>query len=261
MGAAVGSALRDKDEHVVWASDGRSTATTERAEAAGLEDVGTVTELCRRSDVVISLSPPHAAVDVARACDGFAGLYVDANAVSPATVRAIASRFERFVDGGVVGPPPREPGTTRLYLSGDEAGEVAGLFAGTPLEARVVGVDAGAASAVKMAFAAWTKGSAALLLAARAVADANGVESALVEEWRTSLPELDECLAAAARSAIGKGWRWIGEMEEIAETFANAGLPSGFHLAAADVYRRIPRGVSDARSLERVLAALLADPR
>jgi 3-hydroxyisobutyrate dehydrogenase-like beta-hydroxyacid dehydrogenase len=261
MGAAVGSALRAGGEPVLWASEGRGTETTGRAVAAGLEDVETVAELCRRSDVLISLCPPYAAVDVARACDGFAGLYVDANAVSPATARAIAPRFDRFVDGGVVGPPPRQRGTTRLYLSGGEAGAVAALFAGTALDARVVGVDAGAASAVKMAFAAWTKGSAALLLAARAVADANGVESVLVEEWRTSLPELDDRLADAARSAVGKGWRWIGEMEEIAETFAAAGLPSGFHLAAADVYRRVPRGVPDAEALEHVLSALLAAAR
>jgi 3-hydroxyisobutyrate dehydrogenase-like beta-hydroxyacid dehydrogenase len=259
MGAAVCAALRARGEPVLWASDGRSTATAGRADAAGLQDVGTVTELCRRSDVLVSLCPPHAAVDVARACDRFSGIFVDANAVSPATARSIASRFDRFVDGGVVGPPPREPGTTRLYLSGGEAAVVAALFAGTIVDARVVSAESGAASAVKVAFAAWTKGSAALLLAARAVAEANGVEDALAEEWRTSLPELDERLAAAARSAVGKGWRWIGEMEEIAETFEAAGLPSGFHLAAADVYRRVPRGVPDADSLERVLSALLAE--
>jgi hypothetical protein len=259
MGAAVGSALRANGEHVAWASEGRGTATAARADAAGFEDVGTVTELCSRSDVLISLCPPHAAADVARACAGFAGLYVDANAVSPATARSIGSGFDRFVDGGVVGPPPREPGATRLYLSGDEAGALAALFADTAVDARVVGAEAGAASAVKMAFAAWTKGSAALLLAARAVAAANAVDDVLVEEWRTSLPELEERLAAAARSAVGKGWRGIGEMEEIAETFAAAGLPGGFHLAAGEVYRRVPRGVPDADSLEHVLSALLAD--
>ncbi len=89
-----------------------------------------------------------------------------------------------------------------------------------------------------MTYAAWTKGTAALLLAIRAVADAEGVEAELVDEWRISLPELEEAWGRAARSAEAKGWRWIGEMEEIAATFAAAGLPDGFHRAAAEVFRR-----------------------
>src|SRR4051794_38228828 len=136
--------------------------------------------------------------------------------------------------------PPAERGTTRLYLSGPEAGTVAELFAGTALDARIVSPNVGAASAVKMAFAAWTKGSAALLLAIRALARAEGVEATLLEEWRTSLPQLEAQSIAAARSAQKKGWRWIGEMEEIAETFAAAGLPDGFHRAAAEIYRSGP---------------------
>ena len=237
----VASVLQAKGESVVWASDGRSAATAARAHAAGLADVETIEEVCRSSDVVICLCPPHAAVEVARAVDGFPGIYVDANATSPATAHSIGSRLDRVVDGGVIGPPPREPRTTRLYLSGEEAGAIAALFAHSALDARVVSGGIGAASAVKMAFAAWTKGSAALLLAARAVADANGVGSELMEEWRTSLPELDERLAAAARSAVGKGWRWVGEMEEIAAAFAADGLPDGFHRAAAEVYSRYLR--------------------
>ena len=93
----------------------------------------------------------------------------------------------------------------------------------------------GDASAVKMAYAAWTKGTAALLLAARAVARAEGVEEALVREWALSLPELEGECARAGRSAAAKGWRWVGEMEEIAATFAAAGQPDGFRLAAAEV--------------------------
>jgi len=259
MGAAVGSALRAQGLPVLWASERRSAETAARAGAAGLEDAGTIEEVCRRSDVLISLCPPHAAAEVARSAAGFSGIYVDANAVSPETARSIGAGLGRVVDGGVIGPPPREPGTTRLYLSGGEAGTVAALFAGTPLDARVVAAEIGAASAVKMAYAAWGKGGAALLLAARAVAVANGVESVLAEEWSISLPELDERLGAAARSAVGKGWRWVGEMEEIARTFDAAGLPTGFHLAAADLYRRAPREPPGSDSLAHVLAALLAD--
>jgi hypothetical protein len=95
----------------------------------------------------------------ARSLTRFAGIYVDANAVSPATARTIAGLVGRYVDGGVIGSPPRKPGTTRLYLSGTEAARVAGLFAGTIVDALVVSEDPDAASALKMAYAAWTKGS------------------------------------------------------------------------------------------------------
>jgi 3-hydroxyisobutyrate dehydrogenase-like beta-hydroxyacid dehydrogenase len=256
MGAAVGAALRARGETVVWASGGRSDATAERARNAGLEDAGRIEELCRGSDVIISLCPPHAAVEVAGSLKGFAGIYVDANAVSPATAQTIARLVGRCVDGGIIGPPPSKHGTTRLYLSGREAKLVADLFAGTTLDARIVSADLGAASAVKMAFAGWTKGSSALLLAIRALARAEGVEDTLLEEWRTSLPQLGEESIAAARSALSKGWRWIGEMEEIADTFAASGLPDGFHRAAAEIYRRTPHEAADDDSLQRVLPRL-----
>jgi 3-hydroxyisobutyrate dehydrogenase-like beta-hydroxyacid dehydrogenase len=176
-------------------------------------------------------------VDVARAARGFTGIYVDANAIAPETVRAIEDLQSRLVDGGIVGPPPRQGGTTRLYLSGGEAERIAGLFAGTNVDARVISGGPGAASALKAAYAGWTKGSAALLLAIRALARAEGVEERLLAEWRLSLPELEERSAGAARSAHAKGWRWIGEMHEIARTMAAQGLPTGFHEAAAEIFR------------------------
>lgn len=231
MGAAVGAVLRGQGVRVVWASEGRSEETRARAEAAGLEDAGSVVEVAR-SDVVFSICPPHAALEVARSAE-FAGVYVDANAVSPATAREVAEAVGEFVDGGIVGSPPREPGTARLYLSGDCASEVAELFAGSALDARVVSN----ASAVKMAYAAWTKGTAAMLLAIRELARREGVEDTLLAEWDLSVPELRERYERARRSAEAKGWRWVGEMEEIAATFEADGLPGGFHRAAAEVYR------------------------
>jgi 3-hydroxyisobutyrate dehydrogenase-like beta-hydroxyacid dehydrogenase len=261
MGAAVGAALRNAGQTVIWASSGRSAATSRRAEQAGLRDVFTLEELGGRSDVIVSVCPPHAAVEVAQACSGFAGIYVDGNAVAPATVRGIANVVGRCVDGGIVGPPPRRRGTTRLYLSGADAPFVADLFAGTIVDARVVSEDIGAASALKMTYAAWTKGTSALLLAVRAVARAERVEDALLDEWALSLPELPERSSAAARSALAKGWRWVAEMEEIAETFAAAGLPDDFHRAAAEVYRRSPHAedTGEDAALERVVSALLVD--
>jgi hypothetical protein len=233
MGAAVGAALLAAGHRVVWASEGRSEATRARADQAGLEDAGTLAEVAR-SEVVLSVCPPHAAVEVAGSVGRSAGIFVDANAIAPATAFRVGELVEDFVDGGIVGPPPREPGTTRLYLSGRRAGEVAELFAGSPLEPRVVEN----ASGVKMAYAAWTKGSSALLLAVRELARAEQVEPTLLAEWELSLPELLERSEGAARSAEAKGWRWVGEMEEIAATFEANGLPGGFHHAAAEVFRR-----------------------
>ena len=238
MGAVVAGALRGRGETVLWASAGRSAATAERAEAAGLEDAGDIAEVCRRCEILLSICPPHAALEVARAASAFTGIYVDANAIAPGTARAIAKLQPRLVDGGIVGPPPSRPGTTRLYLSGGEAAEVAALFAGTNLEARVLSGESGAASALKAAYAGWTKGSAALLLTMRELARAEGVADALLEEWRLSIPELEEDVAGAERSARRKGWRWVGEMEEIAQSMAAHDLPTGFHKAAAEVFRR-----------------------
>src|SRR4051794_20734506 len=134
MGAAIGAALRARGHEVGWASEGRSEATRRRAADAGLHDVGTVAALAASCDTILSVCPPHAALDVARSVGDFGGRYVDANAVSPATVRAIAAVVRRCVDGGIVGGPP-DP---RLYLSGFGADEVGALFAGSPVEPRVL---------------------------------------------------------------------------------------------------------------------------
>jgi 3-hydroxyisobutyrate dehydrogenase-like beta-hydroxyacid dehydrogenase len=262
MGAAIGAALLEGGHEVVWASSGRSEATAGRAARAGLRDVANVDELARGSETIVSVCPPHAAADVARSVSGFEGVFVDANAVSPATARAIAAEVEaggaRFVDGGIIGPPPSGR-TTRLYLSGSAAGAVADLFEGTLVEARVLSAEPGTASALKMAYAAWSKGTAALLLAIRELARAEGVETPLLDAWSESSDDLPEKSRLAGRSAARKGWRWVGEMEEIAATFAAAGLPCGFHEAAAEIFRRAPRiegAAPDEETLDRVLAEL-----
>jgi hypothetical protein len=126
-----------------------------------------------------------------------------------------------------------------LLLSGADAAGIAELFDGTRVRARVVGGEVGAASAAKMAYAGWTKGSAALLLAVRALAVAEGVEDALLAEWAISHPDLPAASERAARGAAGKSWRWVGEMEEIAAALRDAGLPGGFHEGAAAVYERL----------------------
>jgi Domain of unknown function (DUF1932) len=218
MGAAVGAAV---DGEVIWASEGRSPATRDRA--AAFRDVGTLSALVAEADVIISICPPHAALDVARACRGFDGVYLDANAISPQHAQEIAAIQPRYVDGGIIGVPD---GPT-LYLSGEGAEELGVLFR---IETRVVSN----ASALKMVYASWSKGTAAMLLAAREVARHYGLE----REWLAAAPELDARLARARASAERKGWRWAGEMDEIADTFGAAGEPEGFHRAAAEVFRR-----------------------
>jgi hypothetical protein len=226
MGASVGRVLQSNRHEVLWASEGRSLDTRKRAET--FHDAGTVAALAQKAELILSICPPHAALDVARSVEGFDGVYVDANAISPMRAQEVAAIQPRFVDGGIVGGPPDEPGTT-LYLSGSGAASVAVLFVGTNLEPRVVAD----ASALKMAYAAWSKGSAAMLLAIRDVARHSGVE----EEWELAAPELAKRIPRAEHAAATKGWRWEGEMEEIADTFAAAGQPDGFHRAAARVYR------------------------
>ena len=270
MGAAVGQCLTAAGHEVLWLAAGRSPASAARAEAAGLTAAASLADLAGRSEVIVSVCPPQGALDVARAVagTGFGGVYVDANAVAPGTAREAAGivRDAGFVDGGIIGTPPVAPGFIRLYLSGARAAEVEELFEGTPVRTIVIdhssvgpgagagvhananagaGAGAGAdqdgiglASAVKMAYAAWTKGSAALLLNVRALARAEGMEDMLLAEWGISQPGLEARSVGAAGAAAVKGWRWIAEMEEIAATMAAAGLPEGFHQAAAEIYRR-----------------------
>lgn len=244
MGASVGAAAQAAGTEVRWASKGRSRATRVRAEAAGFSDSGDLNSLLGASEVVLSVCPPHCAMGLARevAEEGFTGLYVDANAVAPTTSRAIENMMTgagaSYVDGGIIGPPARVAGSTRLYLSGPRASQVAVLFAGSVLGAEVIDTVAGPASALKMAYAAWTKGSDALLLTARSYALAEGVEDALLREWGLSQAGLAERSERSGGTA-GRAWRFEGEMDQIAHALADAGLPEGFHQAAGNIYRRL----------------------
>jgi 3-hydroxyisobutyrate dehydrogenase-like beta-hydroxyacid dehydrogenase len=246
MGAAVGGCLVSVGHEVLWDPAGRSRATTGRALAAELTGVA-FGRLIARSSVILSICPPHAALDVAHqvAAAGYSGCYVDANAISVGTAEEVSAIVTAagaaYVDGGIIGPPPEVAGHTRLYLSGPQANEVRPLFSRSRLDARIAEGPLYAASSVKMAYAAWTKGSSALLLAARALARAGGVERTLIAEWQLSQQALGDQSERSASAAASKGWRWVAEMEEIAASMAAAGLPSGFHEAAADIYDRASR--------------------
>ena len=245
MGTTAGATLVAGGARVLWLSEGRSAATSARAAESRLEDARTLADLVKSSRVILSVIPPHGAVDLARAvaATGFRGIFVDGSAVSPATAREIGRIVEaggaRFVDGGIIGPPARKRGTTRLYLSGPAASDVAALFAAGPMDAIVVDGPAGAASAVKMAYGGWNKCSQALLAAMRAYAVAEGVEDSLLAEWKISKPELPALSERAVSDNLRKAWRFIGEMKETASSLEATGLPTGFHEAAREVYRRL----------------------
>ncbi len=247
MGASEGAALVGAGRQVRWVGEGRSAETRARAADAGFEEVGDLGTALDGSDAVVSVVPPANAIEVAGAvyAAGFGGIYVDANAVSPATIHEIEAVFDgaggatRVVDGGIVGPPAWRLGTTRLALSGPSAPEVASWFEATPLEPLVVGEQIGKASAFKMAFAAWTKGTSALALVLDAFADAHGLGPALSEEWGRRDMDVVGRIEAARVGAVPKAWRFGDEMREIATALTESGLPDGWFQAAGAAYDRL----------------------
>ena len=259
MGAAVAAGFRAGGADVVWVGGGRSAATRARAVTAGLRDMGSLDALVTEADVVVSVCPPDAALGLAGsvAAGGFAGVYVDANAVSPATARAVhecvSAAGATYVDGGIVGGPD----APRLFLAGAAAAEVAANCA-APVEPVVLDGGGYPASALKMVYAGWTKATSALLLSLVGAARQLGVEEVLRAEWDRSQPALGRRLDAAVASTR-KAWRWEGEMVEIARTLADAGLPDGFHRAAAEVFARlVALKDDDDAALDDVLTLLAA---
>ena len=262
MGASVGAAATHSGASVLWASEGRSDATRERAERAGLSDAGSLDQLVAKSEIILSVCPPSEAVAVARGVvdRGFKGLYLEGNAIAPARTREINQMLTdagaEMVDGGIIGGPAwRKESGTVLHVSGPSAHTIVNLFEGSPLHLNVVSTDIGAASALKMAFAAYTKGSTALLAAILALAESEGVREHLQVQWGETF-SADTARRVSANTA--KAWRFVGEMEEIAATFEGADLPGGFHEAAADVFSRQAQFKDQPTpDLESVLGAML----
>ncbi|HYW27827.1 MAG TPA: DUF1932 domain-containing protein [Terriglobales bacterium] len=239
MGAGVGRRLRESGLRVVTTVAGRGGRTRERAHASGMEDVGSLAGVVREADVLLSILPPGQAMSLAEAVGRDAGpLYADCNAISPATARAIGAVIgDRYVDAGIIGGPS----APRIYASGPHADELTAL----PLDVRSLGGEIGQASALKMCYAALTKGLSALLTESMVAADANGVAGALRGELADSQVQF---LAGADRlpGVVPKAYRWVAEMEEIAATFDEAGMTPLMLLGAADVYRQVEAARVDA---------------
>ena len=265
MGIFVAATARKSGNSVYWVSEGRSRLSRSRAEEFELLEVSTLEEITDICDVILSVCPPHAAEDVAkrvRSC-GYQGVYVDANAISPMRARLMAAEMIAagitFIDGGIVGGPVWRPGQTWLYLSGEHAGAVETLFTAGPLETEVVGDTIGKASALKMCYAAYTKGTTALLSTILASAEQLGVRQNLETQWDRNWEGFVQQTHNRVRRVTAKSWRFEGEMREIAATFESAGLPGGFHQAAAEIYHRTAgfKNAGTTPELEQVLDALI----
>jgi 3-hydroxyisobutyrate dehydrogenase-like beta-hydroxyacid dehydrogenase len=265
MGSSVAATLKNGDNRVYWVSTGRSLQTRQRAEKLGLRDAGSLRQMCETCEMIVSVCPPHASEEVAEQVAAFAypGIYLEANAISPQKANRIGERMRaagaRVVDGGIIGPPAWEPGKTWLYLSGEGAEQAAARFSAGPLEVCVLDGGIGKASALKMCYAAYTKGTSALLCAVMAAAEGLGVREDLEREWSRDGSDFAEGNKARIRRVTAKAWRFAGEMDEIAATFRDAGLPGEFHATAGVIYRRMA-DFKDAPSLpelKEVLEALL----
>jgi 3-hydroxyisobutyrate dehydrogenase-like beta-hydroxyacid dehydrogenase len=242
MGSQLAAQLVAAGHEVHWVPEGRSTATAERAEAAGL--IGTpFAEAVGSAEVVLCSCAPQGAVDVAKqvGAAGFAGLYIEANPLAPKSLEEAEAALPdaTFIDAGVVGPPPRGgPSPTHLMLSGSAAQQAADLWAGTAVTPMVVGDQVGAASAAKSAYALYNKGKAALAVLAFELAAKHGVTDALtaqqVRQDAESLkdPALPENLTSVA-------WRWGPEFDELAETLDAAGLEGDAARGLRQVWTRL----------------------
>lgn len=239
MGAAIGAQAIAAGHRVLWVPDGRSPETRRRAQEAGLTAAPSLRAALDESDVALSVCPPDAADQIAADVNqlGFAGLFLDANAISPERVCRMADGMSAPVlDGAIIGPPPGGKKTARFYVSGDPKAVVQArrLFAGTAVEVREAGRDVGSASALKMAFASFQKSARTLAAVAHALADTHGVSDLLTEEAKTMpsaiLSDPDYLPSVAARA-----WRWRDEMGDIAATLRAAELPTGIADATAAV--------------------------
>ena len=265
MGISLAATAQNTEHTAYWVSQDRSPDTYERAARNSLVETQTIEELCDACSVIISVCPPHAAVAVAEqvlACS-FEGVYAAVNARSPQRAKRIGHAMTdagvEFVDGGIIGGPAWTPQSTVLYLSGRAADQIEACFAGGPLTTEVIGDDIGKASALKMCYAANTKGTTALLCAIVAAAEEMGVRKELEEQWSRHDSDFAQQTLARISRVTAKAWRFSGEMEEIASTLEAVGLPGGFHLAACDIYHRIAKfkGADPIPPVRDVLDALL----
>ncbi|HET7597504.1 MAG TPA: DUF1932 domain-containing protein [Burkholderiales bacterium] len=274
MGQAVAMQIKARGFSVATALDGRSARSRALAQEAGLSDVGSIARLVAECDVVLSVMNPAAALDFARAAAGAlraAGkrtLIVDCNAIAPDTVHEVARLIEnsggRFLDGGIIGPPPRRKARTNLYVSGPGADDLTAL-AGPQLAVHIVSDRIADASALKMCYGALNKGTQALWLEVLIAAQRLGVDRLLEDQLRRSRADLLDWALSQFPILPPKAYRWVPEMLEISRTLENAGITPKVFQGAADIYqfvagtalgRETPESRDASRTGKDVVAAL-----
>lgn len=247
MGAAVGGVLRAGGADVLTSLQGRSERTAHLAAGAGITDAGSLATLVSKASIFISIVPPSRAFELADLVADMPGpnrpyrVYIDCNAISPETAKRIGRRIEpagwRYVDGGIIGFPPKPgPQATRIWVSGPDVTDALRLNE-YGLDFRSAGSEIGQASALKMCYAALTKGLTAIGIQSFATAARLGLADTLQEELTISQANMMSWLERMVTTSPPKAYRWIGEMEEIAATFAAAGFTPAMFVGAADVYR------------------------
>ena len=246
MGHVVSRVLIDHGLRVVSCLAERSQRTQRLAAKAGVTDLLSYAELVEQADLILSILVPAQAVKaaqrVAEATTQADVLYVDCNAVAPRTVKKIDRIIKKvggnFLDASIIGPPPRSDESTRFYASGPNVGQL-NILNQYGLEIRPLGQEIGQASAIKMCYAALTKGLTALCAELLTAAETLGVSADLAEEFELSQTALYQRMQKGLPSLPSKSRRWIGEMEEIAVTFADVGLTPNILAGAADIFRFI----------------------
>lgn len=246
MGHAVGRVLREHGHHVITCLEGRGPHTRNLANQAGMTDVGDLTGLVKQADLILSILPPASALDLAMAISAEmqeteqTPVYVDCNAISPETVKqvgkAITSAGAQFIDAGIIGMAPGIGAGPRFYVSGPDVTPMM-EFDGLGFAVIEAGPTIGQASALKMTYAGLTKGSWTLHTAILLAAERLGVRDQLLGEFQYSQSAALAAMRARVPFLPADSARWVGEMEEIASTFGDVGVPSGFHEGAAEIFR------------------------
>ncbi len=249
MGQAIAGRLKESGMNVYAALNGRSERTQSLARAAGLADCGTMEKLVATCELVISVINPGEALNVAREVavamkkTGRKIAFADLNAVSPQTARdtdvMIRAAGGMFIDGGIIGPPPRgEKDKPRIFLSGPDA-YLFEQIKHPNLQVRVMSERIGDASGIKMCYAAMTKGTTALAVELLVAARRLGVEQALEKELRESRNDVFEWQVKNIAGMPPKAYRWVPEMQEIAKTFEELGMTRRIFDGATDIYQMV----------------------
>ena len=260
MGSEIGRYLVMNDLEVISVYEGRSEISKKRASKYKIRDAGSIEQFCKISDLVISIIPPDKAVETANLYTSYKNkdgqIYCDLNAISIITAKKIKLLLDEkkidYVDGAIMGGPPTENYSPRIYLSG-KLSEKLNFLNGKGIELMVLKGSDFKASATKMVYASITKGSKALVAGALIAAKKNNVYDELMEELKYS----EEYFSLVAKDQIPsikhKAYRWVGEMNEISLTYKESGLTGGFHSEAENVYELIKNLPEDKLEIDEII--------